>query len=269
MRRIAKENKYLDFLLKLSKKDKIQLIAAGVLTLAFLIVIPTYAWFSNRRQVATMAKINSPAKLSIKSGNVDDIIQFELADIDVGNGSTAGSKDFVFCVEGEDVSRYNIQIAHTTNINFTYTLYRAHSDSNGLVVYKDADLNVHRYSKAAKFVDSDNPNAYGGYINAVVQDGRLMANSAYTEKSYSDSNYSDGSGNNHVQRYAEPLYWQTKSSIQARAYDGSTPYDEYVAVGSENKFLNYFVLEVSWEAGDIPEGNYKETDLIYITAQVD
>lgn len=214
-----------------------------------------------------MAKVNSPAKLSIKSGYNEDIIQFEMSGIDVGNGSEDGSQDFVFCVEGEDVSRYNLQIAHTTNIPFTYTLYRAHSDNAGTVEYKDKDQVPHYYTKAAKFVDSDNPNAYGGYINAVEVDGRLIANSNYTEKSYTDSNYSDGNGKNHVQYYAEPLYWQSKASIQAKAMDGSIAYNEYT--GEENKFLNYYVLEVSWDAGDFPEGNDKETDLIYITAQVD
>lgn len=252
----------------LSTRKKEQLVVSVLLTITLLVITPTYAWFSTRKQAATMAKINSPAKLSIKSGYNEDIIQFEMSGIDVGNGSERGYQDFVFCVEGEDVSRYNLQIAHTTNINFTYTLYRAHSDNGGTVEYRDADQVVHRYSKAAEFIDSENLNAYGGYINAVEVDGRLIANSNYTEKSYSDINYSDGSGNNHVQYYAEPLYWQTKASIQANALDdGTIAYNEYT--GEENKFLNYYVLEVSWGDDDIPEGNSKETDLIYITAQVD
>lgn len=253
---------------KLSTDKKIQLVVSLLLTIALLVTIPTYAWFSNRKQAATMARINSPAKLSIKSGYNEDIIQFEMSGIDVENGSGGNSKNFVFCVEGEDVSRYNLQIAHTTNIPFTYTLYRAHTDNGGTVEYKDKDQVVHRYSKADEFIDSENLNAYGGYINAVEVNGRLIANSNYTEKSYSDSNYSDGSGNNHVQYYAEPLYWQTKASIQANASDnGSIAYNEYI--GDGNKFLNYYVLEVSWETVDFPEGNDKETDLIYITAQVD
>ena len=262
-----KKEKRKTILNKLSTGKKIQLVAIILLVIASVGVIPTFAWFSNRKQAATMAKVNSPAKLSIKSGNAEDIIQFEMSNIDVGNGSEAGEEYFVFCVEGEDVSKYNLQIAHTTNINFTYTLYRAHSDNAGMVVYKDKDQAIHRYRKADEFVDNENANAYGGYIYAIEVDGRLMATNNYTEESYSDSNYADGSGTNHVQYYAEPLYWQTKASIQANALDDSIPYNEYT--GEENRFLNYFVLEVSWGAGDIPDGNSKETDLIYITAQVD
>ncbi len=244
---------------------RIQLIASIILTAVLIVAVVIFAWLMNRKKAATMARINSPAKLSIKSGYAEDIINFEMSGIDVGNGTEGGSQNFVFCVEGEDVSKYNLQIAHTTNINFTYTLYRAHTDPNGTVDYKDESQVIHHYSKAAKFVDVDNEDAYGGYINATTVDGRLIANSSYTDKSYSADDYSG----NHVQYYAEPLYWQSKKSIQANAMDGSINYNEHVQEGTENKFLNYYILEVSWNAGDIPEGNSKETDLIYITAQVD
>ena len=250
---------------KLPTSKKAQLVVSVVLTIAIFISIPVLAWLANKKQAATMAKVNSPAKLSIKSGKAEEIIQFEMAGIDVGNGTEAGSEDFVFCVEGEDVSKYNLQIAHTTNINFTYTVYKAHTDDNGTVSYIDKDLNVQHYAKAAKFVDTANEHAYGGYINATTVDGRVIANNNYNEKSYTSSN------DNHIQYYAEPLYWQTKASILANDMDTDRGinYNEYVRTGTENRFLNFYVLEVSWGADDIPEGNAKETDLIYITAQVD
>ena len=264
---------------QLNNGAKIRLAMAVVLTLAIVIAVPILAWFSYQRQIGTVAKINSPAKLAIKSGYNEDIIQFKMSGIDVGNGTTPGSQDFVFCVEGEDVRRYNLQIAHTTNIKFTYTLYRAHSDPTGTAdeehtaVYKDKDQIVHKYKKASdtyKFEDNaSHTEAYGGYINANSADGtnggRITANGNYIDKSYSDTDYSG----NRIQYYAEPLYWQTKSFIDPYAIDSTDnnlPFNELEDEGYN--FLNYYVLNVSWRAGDIPETDAKETDLIYITAQI-
>ena len=83
----------------LQKSKKIQLIIAVLLTLAVFFVAPTFAWFSYQRQIATMAKINSPAKLTIKSGHNEDIIQFEISGINVENNNPTRSEYFVFCVE--------------------------------------------------------------------------------------------------------------------------------------------------------------------------
>ena len=88
---------------KLNKKTlskKISIVLSATLTI-ILLVTTVYAWFSNKKQVATIAKINSPAKLSLKAGNQEDIINFKMSGIDVTKGN---SKDFVFCVEGEDIT---------------------------------------------------------------------------------------------------------------------------------------------------------------------
>lgn len=243
---------------ELPKAKKIQIIIASTLSVLVIAAIPVLAWFSNVRQVSTVAKINSPAKLAIKAGKAEDIIQFKLSGIDVGDGETAGSEDFVFCVEGEDISTYNLQLAHTTNIDFTYTLYKAHTNSEGTVVYTDSDGNIQKYSKAFEFTSD-----YGDYINKQVDEysGRKIGNDNYTEKSYENSEA--------IQKFAEPLYWQTKSAIDAYATDGSISYNEYNSiynVEDSKKFLNFYVLNVSWEAKAVT--NDKETDILYITAQV-
>ena len=254
---------------KLQTSEKIKLVVSFLLTVAVLIAVPVLAWFSNQRRIATMAKINSPAKLSIRSGFYEDIIHFQMSGINVGDGTAAGSQSFVFCVEGEDIANYNIQIAHTTNINFTYTLFKAHSNSQGEVVYVDENGIEHRYSKAEIFGADPTKPAYGGYINGETIDGRLVANSNYTEQSYDSADY-----NNHIQKYAEPLYWQTLTAINAFDEDEShVSYNEYNTfhpdAPSDRKFLNFYILEVSWGIGTFPNGNDKETDLIYITAEVD
>ncbi|SEP91021.1 hypothetical protein SAMN02910289_00865 [Lachnospiraceae bacterium RM5] len=256
----------------LQKSKKIQLIIAVLLTVAVLIAAPTLAWFSYQRQIATMAKINSPAKLTIKSGHDEDIIQFEMNGINVGSDNSSGSEYFVFCVEGEDIATYNLQIAHTTNIPFIYTLHKAHESASGTVDYEGADGTIYHYALAEQFFDNStyaSRGVYGGYINDSENSNRTIADNNYTEKSYDIADYNVLGDGTHVQRYAEPIYWQTKEAIHSDWVDNNgVQYNEYGTDDPDNRFLNYYILQVSWTAGSFPEGNDKETDLIYITAQV-
>ena len=257
----------------LPKSKKVQFVLASVLTLTAMVAAPVLAWFANQREVATMAKINSPAKLTIKSGHSEDIIQFKMTGIDVGNEGKAGEAYFVFGVEGEDISYYNLQIAHTTNLPFYYTLYKSYEDdANGTVKYTDALSEDHMYVLAEEFVDDSSKaerGIYGGYINDSGNTDRLIADSNYTEKSYDSADYETYNDNTHIQYYAEPIYWQTKAAVNSTWVDtNGKQYNAYGANDPDNRFLNYYVLKVNWRAGAFPNGNDKETDLIYITAQV-
>ena len=113
----------------LSKAKKAQAIIASVLSLFLLIAIPTFAWFALNSRVETLTKIKAPSTLDIKSGHAYSIEYLDLSDVDVtelDGGGTTGHKDYIFAVKaGSNISAYDIQIAHTTNIPFTYTLYRA------------------------------------------------------------------------------------------------------------------------------------------------
>lgn len=265
-KRVATLNNIIKKLNKLQTAEKIKILIASLLTLTVLIAVPVLAWFSNQRRIATMAKINSPAKLSIRSGYSEDIIHFQMSGINVGSGSSAGSQPFVFCIEGEDITNYKIQVAHTTNIDFTYKVYKAHSNPEGEVVYVDESGTERRYSKSEEFVTDPTSPCYGDYINGDTVGGRIIANNHYTEKSYD--------ADEHLQKYAEPLYWQTITAIDAFGVDEhDVSYNEYASFHpdepTERKFLNFYILEVSWSADTFPNGNDKETDLIYITAQVD
>ena len=66
----------MDRILKSAKSKKIQLIISIMLTMMAVIAFPVLAWFTSERKVATVAKVNTPAKLSIRSGASEDIIQF-------------------------------------------------------------------------------------------------------------------------------------------------------------------------------------------------
>lgn len=223
----------------MSKNSKIQLnkrllvIAAVSLVVLLMTSVTAYAWFTNRRRLDTMTKINAPSALVIGAGNKEDSINIDLGRIDAD--ADVKMKDVVFCVySDESVQNYKLQLAHTTNIKFTYKICKASASAaeSGDVVYVDENDNSHYYTKGAALA--------GGYLN---QSGTI-ANGSLHGKSYGDYNY--------VQQNAEPLYWQTTDNIVPTSNNGSG-------------FVDYYILEVSWGA-DVE--NDKETDMVYITAGI-
>ena len=236
---------------KLHTKDKVQLFAALAITISVFAALPSFAWFSGQKQMATMAKINSPAKLSLKAGAGEDIINFRMSGIDVTKKNPLtndNSKDFVFCVEGAEISQYNIQLAHTTNINFTYRIYNAKQAQPGVEYIKASDSSPVYYQKAGSPLTGNHVNGTDDSVS-----GRMIGNTNYEEESYKNGNAPDSR-----QKFAEPLYWQTSTPIIANG----TEFDEDT---DDDSFRNYYVLEVSWDSS---VQNDKETDMIYITAQV-
>lgn len=220
---------------KMEKKKKRQLVIAVSLSVVLLVALPVYAWFTHKRSVALTTKINAPTQLYITAGNKESVANLEMADIDVENGSY---KDFVFGIGGTDVQKYQIQLAHTTNIPFEYEIYRAKSVSETeksaeAVVYVSDSDNTFYYDKAG-----DRPIS-GKYLN---RDGsEILANSTLHEKSY------DSYGN--VQKNAEALYWQST---------------DLSVTDTEDPFCDYFIIRVKWN--DKVQNN-KETDMVYLTVQ--
>lgn len=145
-----------------------------------------------------------------------------------------GSNYYAFGVKS-NVPMYKLQLAYTTNLPLSYSIYPAAKASTGSLTYPVTTID--------DFTFYYNPSqcVTGGYLNS--ENGQLA------KKSQHDITYkkSDGSSNVYspVQVNAEPVYWQS----------------EYLkaAVGS----VDYYVLEVSW----IEEmQSNKETDMIYLTA---
>ena len=212
---------------------------AIILTALLAIAIPVAAWFSNQRGMVTLTKIQSPAALSIGAGNKESCAYIDMSGIDVSDPDVT-SKEFVFSVYSSVLGNYKIQLAHTTNIPFTYRRYKATAcDENGervenLVVYHSKlDSTEYYYTKGEEIT--------GSYINR--ESTEFLADSTQHEATY-------GKYNN-VQKNAEPLYWQNDTAIKAEEKD-------------EKGFVDYYVLEVSWQNGTVK--NDKETDMVYITA---
>lgn len=105
-------------------KGKRLLIAFAMTALIFAGSATAYAWFTYQRRLTTITKINAPTALIIGAGQKESSQNIDIGEINVED--EAGKKDFVFSVySDESVSNYKLQIAHTTNIDFTYTVFPA------------------------------------------------------------------------------------------------------------------------------------------------
>ena len=111
---------------KIKKFNKKRFTAAAIsITALITLSITAYAWFTYQRRIETITKIAAPTSLAIGAGAKEDSSNIDMGGIDVTD--TAQKKDFVFCVYSDtDVGEYKIQLAHTTNIDFTYTIYKSY-----------------------------------------------------------------------------------------------------------------------------------------------
>lgn len=212
------------------ERRKRRAIWAVVSAALALLAVPVLAWLYMQRSMETITEIKKPEILSIKAGDMQDIEQLELGTIDVsGNQKT---KDVVFCVySAEQGKNYYLQLAHTTNIGFNYSIHKASLLTEG----GDVTYLGKQYKKGELLP--------GGYLN-LAADGKHATN-AYHNNTYGEYN--------NVQQAAEPLYWKSKEQETL-----SNKKDE-----REEFYVNYYILHISW---DETVQNNKETDMIYLMA---
>ena len=216
---------------KWSRRKK-RAIAAVVVAALALVVLPVFAWLYMQRSMETITKVNMPYALLIGAGDAKPIQQLQLSNIDV---SASKSKDVVFCVYSERPSKsYDLQLAHTTNIGFTYEIYTATlADSNA------SSENVVSY--LGKQYIKENP-LIGSYLNK-------DENSDHATNTYHNITYGEYKN---VQKSAEPLYWKTTSQETLPEKQDDTTY-----------YVNYYILRILWDEN---VQNNKETDMIYLMA---
>lgn len=213
------------------ERRKRRAIWAVVSAALVLLAVPVLAWLYMQRSMETITEIKKPEILSIKAGDMQDIEKLELGTIDVSGDQK--SKDVVFCVySAEAGKRYYLQLAHTTNIGFTYSIYKSSPPTKG------GDITY--LGKQYQLGDL----LPGRYLN-------LAGDQKHATKDYHATTYREYGK---VQQAAEPLYW--KSNVQEKLPD--TQQD---ATGEF--YVNYYILRISWD-GTVQ--NNKETDMIYLMA---
>lgn len=212
------------------ERRKRRAIWAVVSAALVLLAVPVLAWLYMQRSMETITEIKKPEILSIKAGDMQDIEKLELGTIDVSGDQE--SKDVVFCVYSAEAGKsYYLQLAHTTNIGFKYSIYKASAPNEG----SDITYLGKQYQQGKRLS--------GGYLN--LDADQKHATNAYHKTTYETYN--------NVQQAAEPLYW--KSDAQEKLPEAKNANDEF--------YVNYYILHISW---DETVQNNKETDMIYLMA---
>ena len=240
---------------KKTKKLYITSIITLILAVAALIGV-TLAWFFNRRELDTLTWIKTPIRLDIGSGNNHDIAYLDLGSIDADTPDRTIER--VFCVYGEPVDNYSLQLSYTTNIPFYYDIYRAEYDpekGNVNFTYTDKEGD---HTENFSYDTSSTPVIQAKPLNVMTAE-EITAHQSHT-LSYGDENGLNPVASSKVQSNAEPLYWLASENglnvmkpknVQTNPTTGSAC------------FCDYYVLKIHWAEGTVI--NDKETDMVYLT----
>lgn len=238
-----------------SKKLK---FAWAIFVLIVLIIcltsLPVFAWFYLQRNMSVYAPISSPESLYIGAGHCETD-RFEDIRYLYFNGIDAGGDahwDHVFCVYGKAVAGYRLQLAYTTNNQFSYEIFNATEHTQAEfealesaagrsiehVEYEThtATPEVYCYTISGEAID-------GSPLNQTTDDGKVIADSSKHSATY--GTYSS----ENVQKFAEPIYWQTADVLLGNSRDS---------------FANYYIMRV-YTNGKV--ANDRETDVICLSAK--
>lgn len=269
----------------LSVKKKVELLLAVILTVAVLIAVPVYAWFSNQRRAAEMYKLEYPNSLYINAAHREDRMYFGLNAVDVndyvrddegnlvkdgeGNPIPVTEKKYVFTVSGSNADKFILQMAHTNNNLFKYEIYEATQyDSKENIPsnteYIEYQTNPNGYNENPLIFASDPVNKSseetkyyvigkkieGTYLNNTNNSLAFgTGNLAVNNGKYYSENYGE---NSNVEEHVIPSYWQATLSANP---------------DPNKQFCKYFVLRVTWDTQEQAANGKKETDMLYFSAQ--
>ena len=255
---------------KRSLKIKL-VISALLLLLSVAVAIPSFAWFVKTGIVA-YAPVSSNESLYIGAGHIqltkdgsgsdifdpaypfEDVRYLYLEGIDTRSNTDGNAyQDFVFCVYGENISNYKLQLAYTTNNQFTYEIYNAEEWNEEGDIPDGAVRYVAQGHQHTYYYTASGDAISGTYLNdKTTAAGEKLGKDSSDESAYAAPQQyhiqTYGSYNN-VQKYAEPIYWQTTLPIQGNA---------------RQAFVKYFILRVRENSKRV---NDRETDVICIAAK--
>lgn len=238
-------------------------LAAGLIAFSSSVA---YAWFTQGHKIARMQEVVPPNMIFLSAAHRKAEIYFQIGEVNTSAAAT--HKDYVFSVSGVGVQHYQLELAHTTNNPFTYTIYPAkcyeYDSSNPLAGTEGVNYVLFTAPKANTLgapetitniedistdtekvyyyiIDSTSGAVAGAYQNE-ASNNPLLANSTGSQhtKTYNNGDL--------VQKNAEPLYWKSSS------IDGNT-----------NAFCDNYIIRVDWNGATL-DNKTKETDIIYLFA---
>lgn len=239
--------------LKTKRKTVCKVLSLAPAFLASVVILTTlaFAWLAMRRNLLSYAPVASPELLFIGAGHREfDAVNHKFTDNhfeDIRylyfNGIDVDEEkeyyDYVFCVYGNMVAGYKLQLAYTTNNQFSYEIIPATESavaSVGATAYT-----THTDPPATYYYTATGSPLAGRFLNARTVGTETVADASLHTDTYGD--YSN------VHKYGEPLYWQTTG-----VEPGYTQGD----------FINYYILRVRVNDKAL---NDRETDVICIAAK--
>lgn len=227
------------------QKNKIRIALSVLLTAILLVCLLCLAWFYNNRNIYTFAHVETPSTLAIKGYNQTTVEQISLSSVDLTNDSHKAS--FVFCITGKNIAQYDLELAYTTNVPFTYrirptTQLKERPGAGDFLTYTSDDGTSYYYGTGEEELKN------GLYVNKNT-DG-----TAVTDTGTSDRHTAayDAYDRKYVQKNAEPVYYLfEKNSVRD---------------SNKSDFVDYYILELTWDA-TIATNHQKETDLVYLLAE--
>ena len=235
---------------KLNRHVLLLQLTVLLLLLALIAGAVSWAWLSHERLVAGIAIIDAPQVLYINAGHKEALTYLDMSGINLED--PVKYKDYVFAVSGEYLSSFKLQLAYTTNNQFSFEIFPANEggDSSG----SDASLTYTAHTGAASeptytyYFNTSNKVAMT-FLNKDDNASEILAKK---NDSYANDTYGSAYDAN---KYAYPLYEQSTTA-------GNN--DTYLAGNSAGDFLKYFVIRVHWPSN---RTNDRETDILYISAK--
>ena len=238
-------------------RKKFRLLLTMAALLSIMAGVAAYAWFFYTRQIETFTWIKTPMRLEIGSGNNHSIVHLDMGSIDADTPDREAL--YVFCVYGEPIDIYSLQLAYTTNIPFYYDIYRAKlangSSGNVTFTYTDGEEEKTEYFT----YDPGSDPVISGKPLSVMSSAEISGHQSH-RLSYGDEKGENPVDTKKVQSNAEPLYWLASEN----GLNVLNPMNRGVDSAGNGYFCDYFVIRVHWDEGTVI--NDKETDMVYLTA---
>lgn len=239
------------------KSIKKRLSVSAIILLALILpmmILVSYAWLSlTNTKLGSLMGVEKPAPFLITGpyGINGADIRIDFLNVNASNENQedgANRAQYLFRIKGDKaVRQYDIVIAHTTNVNYTYSLYKASKTQNAAYSeeYSAQLLEI-------PFYYSDEELTFTGYNRADPPNDNLAV--VDTTDSYYQITYKDANGDplptEYVQKNAMPIYEYIRVNFTEEAYNGE----------------QYYIFNTAWSAEDdnLLESNQKETDMVYI-----
>ena len=316
---------------KVPLNKRVQIALAFILTVALLVSAPSFAWFSYKRRIVKLQKVEAPNVLVLSAAHREESKCFEINGInaeetavdvylqpirDQSGTDSQGDpilqnrkityKDYAFCVTGDAVDKFTIQLAYTTNNPFTYEVYAAEELTeselyNELYTISEGEeppypkkypdktpIDYVAYTIQGKPVEIQET-SLANYVGLSGANYHLTTNTSDVLYYRIDASINEGNSNLNNGRYTG-AYLNSSDGTDANAsgIDYERAYGSYTNTHSDAKpvywqttnvsaipgsvntekapFSRHFILRVKWTAGSL-DNTAKETDIVYLAVK--